>query len=101
MITEQTLLEAGFKLGKDHFRDTMFYQKRVWRGDQTLYFINLYMYKHNEHTHWELDMAFDRDSKSFPYTWIKVIVSSKADVEDVFSLAHDVFNSNNGVPYGD
>ena len=100
MFTEQQLIDSGY----EPFKDTMsyadaFYQKRVWDSDghTTLYFINLYKYAYTNH--WELNMAFDRDSKACPYAWIKYQVSHTASIEHVEDIARDVFDSNYGIPY--
>ena len=108
MLTAEDLLAAGFKECTDSFsRADRFFQKRVYGvvdGEQsTLYFINLYYYKFQEHESWELDMSFDRGSHFFPYCWIKYRVdnSTAVDVEDIEYMAKDIFESDLGKPYDD
>lgn len=108
MLTAEDLLAAGFKEFTDSFsRADRCFQKRVYGvtddEEKTLYFINLYYYKFQEHESWELDMSFDRSSHFFPYCWIKYRIdgSTNVDVGTIEYMAKDIFESNSGKPYGD
>lgn len=113
MLTAEDLLAAGFKEFTDSFtRADRCFQKRVWTDsmanlykepddNQTAYFINVYYYQFpNGSVSYELDMSFDRDSKSFSYCWIKYHIDDEATVKDVESMAEAIFIANGGVPYG-
>jgi len=107
MLTAEELLAAGFKEFTDSFtRADRCFQKRVWTDSPddngTAYFINVYYYQFpNGSVSYELDMSFDRDSKSFSYCWIKYRIDDEATVKDVESMAEAIFITNGGVPYGD
>lgn len=98
MITQQELIDAGYKT----FKDTMSYadvcyQKRVWDSDghTTLYFINLYKYDN----HWEINMAFDCDGGACPYMWIKGTINNQSSLKDIEHKASKIFEANYGIPY--
>ena len=106
MLTAKDLLAAGFKEFTDSFsRADRCFQKRVYgftdEEEVTLYFINVYYYKFQEHESWELDMSFDRDSYAFPYCWIKYRIEPSASVEGIKMMAESIYIANGGVPYGD
>ena len=106
MLTAEDLLAAGFKEFTDSFsRADRCFQKRVYgftdEEEVTLYFINVYYYKFQEHESWELDMSFDRDSYAFPYCWIKYRIEPSASVEGIKMMAESIYIANGGVPYGD
>ena len=106
MLTAEDLLAAGFKEFTDSFsRADRCFQKRVYgftdEVEHTLYFINVYYYKFQEHESWELDMSFDRDSYAFPYCWIKYRIEPFASVHMIEEIAKGIFYNNNGEPYGD
>lgn len=106
MLTAKDLLAAGFKEFADSFtRADRCFQKRVYGlvdgEEKTLYFINVYYYRHQEHESWELDMAFDRDSYAFPYCWIKYRIAPFASAYMIEEMAKGIFYNNNGTPYGD
>ena len=105
MPTADDLLAAGFREFTDSFsRADRCFQKRVYgftdEVEQTLYFINVYYYKFENHESWELDMSFDRDSYAFPYCWIKYRIEPFAFVESIEKMARDIFTFSNGEPYG-
>ncbi len=105
MLTVKNFLDAGFKIHTDTMSSAdVFLQKRIYSVDphgDTLYFINVYHYCHAGRESWELDMAFDRDSTTIPYCWVKYMIGPTATVSDIERLAKDSFISNDGVPYGD
>ena len=106
MLTANDLLAAGFKEFTDSFtRADRCFQKRVYgftdEEEKTLYFINVYYYKFENHESWELDMSFDRDSYAFPYCWIKYRIEPFASVHMIEEIAKGIFYNNNGEPYGD
>ena len=106
MLTAEDLLAAGFKEFTDSFsRADRCFQKRVYgftdEEEVTLYFINVYYYKFQEHESWELDMSLDRDSYAFPYCWIKYRIEPSASVEGIKMMAESIYIANGGVPYGD
>jgi hypothetical protein len=103
MLTTDMLLEAGYKKYIDiEDPNKTLYQKLVWSSDgsQKSYFINVYNYEYEKYTGWELDMAFDRDSKISSYCWVKYqLDANNTTVTDIESLAKDIFISNDGLPY--
>ena len=108
MLLANDLLAAGFKEFTDSFtRADRCFQKRVYgyndeeAGKRTLYFINVYYYKFQEHESWELDMSFERDSFAFSYCWIKYRIEPFASVHMIEEIAKGIFYNNNGEPYGD
>jgi hypothetical protein len=102
MLTTDMLLEAGYKKHIEEPNKTL-YQKLVWSSDGSskTYFINVYNYEYEKFTGWELDMAFDRDSKTSPCCWVKYqLDANNTTATDIERLAKDIFISNNGLPYG-
>lgn len=103
MITEQELIEAGYKQFKEPLSDShkTCYQKRVWdtEGIITMYFINLYKFTYNDISSWELSMAFDCDGGACPYMWIKGAISNQSSLKDIENKARKIFESNYGIPY--
>lgn len=102
MITCDDLLYAGWGKFKDTLSDAdCFFQKQVYSADgvNTLYFINVHCYNYGKDNSFELNMSFDRDSKTFSYCWIKYAIDDDATVSDIENMARDIFVSNNGLAY--
>lgn len=111
MLNEENLLAAGYRKFNDTFKQALgAYQKRivVEKADNewhTEYFINVYHYKLDlpDHSHesWQLDMAFDRRSKLAPYAWVTYRLETDTPIENIETIAEDLFYGNNGMSYDD
>lgn len=103
MITEEILLAAGYRRYTDSFSNAdWLYQKRIRdENGNTVYFIDLYYYKFDDHNSWELRMSFERDDPLFDYMHVKVHVREERTVEDVEAIASRIFVSMEGAPYDD
>jgi hypothetical protein len=99
MITEDTLLAAGYRRYKDVFCNAdWLYQKRILDVNvNTTYFVNLYYYKFENYVSWELDMSFERNDPLFDYVHVKTQVKKECNVEDVEAIAAKIFVSMDGV----
>jgi hypothetical protein len=104
MITQQALLDLGYRMYHDHgtLANTL-YQLRVYTEDktQTKLFVNVYYYKFNEYEAWSMDNSFDCDpGLGCDYIHIKVTLKNNMNPADIERLAVSLFERNGGINYG-
>jgi hypothetical protein len=105
MITQQALLDLGYRMYRDHLvklADAL-YQLRVYTEDktETKLFVNVYYYKFNDRESWSMDNSFDCDpSLGCDYIHINVTLKNNMNPADIERLAVTLFERNGGINYG-